>query len=77
MTAKIKGVTWKIKPPYLYKPIDDKNRKDIQLKIDDDLEKAYTYIARYLRMDAGEVKHTFEGNTWNTSASKAQHRDSG
>jgi len=70
MTAKVKGITWQIMPPYLRKPNTDKSRKDIELKIDDDLDKAYTYIAKYSRMSAGEVKHIFEGKEWqqNTSA---------
>ena len=58
--CKIKGITWLIQPPYLRKPTDDKNRKDIELKIDDDLDKAYRYIAVYHRIDVGVVVEAFK-----------------
>ena len=58
--CKIKGIWWHIDPPYLRKPTNDKNRKDIELKIDDDLSRAYNYIAKYLRMDVSEVIEAFE-----------------
>lgn len=58
--AKIKGIEWLIQPPYLHKPTTDKNRKDIELKIDDDPGKAYNYIAKYLRMDVNEVMKAFK-----------------
>lgn len=62
MTAKIKGITWLIKPPYLHKPNNDKKRKDIELKIDDDLNKAYIYIAKYSRISVNEVIEKFKEN---------------
>ena len=57
--SKIKGITWLIQPPYLHKPTDDKNRKDIELRIDDDPDKAYSYIAKYHRIDVSEVMEAF------------------
>ena len=58
--CKIKGIWWLIDPPYLRKPTNDKNRKDIELKIDDDLNKAYNYIAAYLRIPVEDVEEAFE-----------------
>lgn len=60
MTAKIRGVTWQIVPPYLHKPNTDKKRKDIEMKIDYDLNKAYAYIAKYSRIDESEVIEKFK-----------------
>ena len=57
---KIKGITWLIDPPYLRKITDEKNRKNIELKVDDDLNKAYRYIAVYLRIPVEDVKVAFE-----------------
>lgn len=59
-SAKVKGITWQIIPPYLHKPNQDKTRKDIEIKIDDDVNKAYDYIAKYSRMNVNEVINIFK-----------------
>ncbi len=56
----INGITWLIDPPYLRKPTNDKNRKDIELKINDDLDTAFNYIAIYLRISVEDVRAAFE-----------------
>ena len=61
MTAKIKGITWQVDPPYLIKLTDDKKRKNKELKIDGDLSRAYSYIAKYHGIEEKEVIKTFKG----------------